>query len=903
MNKYDIDLDLENKNSLSSIISRVKEHSKILEFGPSHGRLTRFLKEYMKCKVYCVEIDENAAKEASVFAEQMIVGDIESLEWTKTLNEKDFDYIIFADVLEHLRNPKKILTYVKDLLKDEGSILISIPNVAHSSILIDMLQDKFIYRAVGLLDETHIKLFTKTTLDTMIKECDLYKKYETSIQIQPENTEFSNSYSELPKEVASFIKRKPYSTAYQFIMELSKDKPSSTISDFENETDTASDTKTKFTDYKKNPSLSTKLKTIAFYLPQFHPFEENDKWWGKGFTEWSNVTKAKPNFKGHYQPHLPIHYGFYDLRIPEIMHEQAKLARNYGIHGFNFYYYWFGGKVLMHRPFDILLKYKDIDINFCITWANENWTRAWDASENEILIAQKHSKEDSKEFIRSLFKYFKDDRYIYVDNKPLLIIYRCDIIPNIKETTLIWREEAKKEGFEDLYLVCAQTYGIKNPKDYGFDAAMEFPPHNTLNSEYIIKKDITNSKFEGNIFDYNQVVDNQYSKEKDLDYKRFECVMLSWDNTARRQDNANIFANFSLEKYKEWVLNTAFNTYENEELKDNEKFIFINAWNEWAEGTHLEPDREYGYGYLQSTYDVLKNFEEKNLSYINPLLKPKKSKNALIFHIYEQDKWEDIENILNKYHKNNFDLYITLTSIDKEIINKIEEIYPNCNIQFIKKEDEDILSFIETYKKIIPLNYEKIWREHTKKIDNNESTKFSFDINVDNIISLLKSNSKDKKRISQFLDYSFTCEDLKTSKKQEGNESFNKKEEQPQINNILEEIHNHKQIYVPKSNNLTLANKISIMLQKIDELKKDNKRIVVYGNGYLGRMLASFLDKNLIAVLDKLPKQGFPYNIIKPEEINNYSYDFIIISVLGREVEILESLNNHGVDSKKIIIL
>jgi len=372
---------------------------------------------------------------------------------------------------------------------------------------------------------------------------------------------------------------------------------------------TINESQEKFIDYKEHERLNIKLKTIAFYLPQFHPFPENDKWWGKGFTEWTNVAKAKPNFKGHYQPHLPIHNGFYDLRVPEVMNDQAKLAKNYGINGFNFYYYWFDGKILMYKPFEILLKHKEIDIDFCITWANENWTRRWDGNNDDILIGQKHSKEDSIKFLESLYKYFEDNRYIRVDNKPVLIIYRADIIPNMKETVSLWRHKVKEAGFDGIYLICVQAFGTKSPKKYGFDAAMEFPPHSLKSSEISRSIEDLNDEFSGIIYDYEEAVTNACAL-KEPEYKLFRTAMLSWDNTARKQNSSVMFENFSLHRFKDWVSHIKSNVYNNDKYSNDEKLIFINAWNEWAEGTHLEPDRKFGYGYLQNVYDALKKNEE-----------------------------------------------------------------------------------------------------------------------------------------------------------------------------------------------------------------------------------------------------------------------------------------------------
>lgn len=906
MSKYDIDLDLQTKNSLSVIIQRIKPGSRVLEFGPSHGRLTRFLNAYMDCDVVCIELDEEAAEEASQYAQKMIVGDIESLLWEEEVENQTFDYILFADVLEHLRNPERILKIVKKYLRESGSIIISIPNVAHSAILIDLLQDKFIYKDVGLLDNTHIRLFTKTTLDVMIDECGLYKCYETDIAKEPEMTEFVNSYNELPLNVASYIKNKPYSTSYQFIMELKTEPCESFVSELECIFEKKSSNEEKFVAYEEHKKIDSPLKAVAFYLPQFHPFEENDTWWGKGFTEWTNVTKAKPNFNGHYQPHLPIHNGFYDLRIPEVMIEQAKLAKNYGIYGFNFYYYWFDGKVLMHRPFDILLEHKEIDINFCITWANENWTRTWDASENEVLIAQKHSNEDSKAFIRNMFKYFEDSRYIRVDNKPVLIIYRCDIIPNIVETTLLWREEVKQAGFEGIHLVCAQTYGIKDPKVYGFDAAIEFPPHNALSADNKIDKAVHNPEFTGTIFDYSKIVEEQCMKER-LDGKCYETLMLSWDNTARKQNHSNIFTNFSLDLYKDWLSNIATHTFYNKNIAEEEKFIFINAWNEWAEGTHLEPDRKYGYGYLEATYEILKSYDTSSIGRQTKNFNQKKFENAVILHLYEQDTLENIEAILASYSNEKFDLYITTSVNSSEVLESLKKEYPHAYIVFTQKRGGSVFGFFEVYKNSQSLKYKNYFRAHTKKSSTKKDFNRDFNIGslLDTFVLDFRWDNETLEDVSHYLDQKFcnlSHEILENKQENFQRElvSSNKKS-----TSIIEQITNKEQVYVPKSNNIALSNRLSVMLKKVENIKEKQQKVFVYGHGYLGKVIAQYLGEALIGVIDKNPpaEHKESYEIISLSELKRYDYDCIILSVIGRELDVIKSLRASNVDVKKVLIL
>ncbi len=372
--------------------------------------------------------------------------------------------------------------------------------------------------------------------------------------------------------------------------------------------------------------MDDNLKLIAFYLPQFHPIPENDLWWGKGFTEWINVTKAYPNFKGHYQPHLPADLGFYDLRVPEIREQQAALAKQYGIYGFCYHHYWFGGKRLLERPFNEVLKSGKPDFPFCLCWANENWTRRWDGAEHQILIEQKHSPEDDLAFITDIIPAFKDHRYIRINNKPLLIVYRINLLPFPKQTIDIWQNEARKQGFDGIYLVAALSFGITDPTIHGFDAAVEFPPHNARGTWINDKVEITNPEFNGNIFDYSKVASNHILQDLPVEttFTHFHTVMPSWDNTARRQNFGHVFYNSSPENYYRWlkyVLNHTRKLH-----KRNEQFVFINAWNEWAEGCHLEPDQQYGHAYLEATYQSLNSDSKCDLP-LNPVFSNSTIKN------------------------------------------------------------------------------------------------------------------------------------------------------------------------------------------------------------------------------------------------------------------------------------
>jgi ubiquinone/menaquinone biosynthesis C-methylase UbiE len=350
----------------------------------------------------------------------------------------------------------------------------------------------------------------------------------------------------------------------------------------------------------------SKVKTIAFYLPQFHPVPENDQWWGSGFTEWTNVVQAKALYPGHDQPRRPADLGFYDLRVPEVREAQAKLALDHGIDGFCYYYYWFGaGKKLLERPIQEVLTSGQPDFPFCFCWANESWSRRWDGREHDTLIDQDTSAETCISLIKSMAPYFADKRYIRVGDKPLLLIYRANVFKNIEHTIQTIRQEARQSQGLELYLVLCEAYGSgKKEIEAGFDAIYEFPSAYSHTQEIRPTKPVKkfHSQFSGMIRDYKRLAEF-YKSRPEPDYRRFPGVTLAWDNTARKKDAAVILENFSIESYESW-LKSCVSRAQNIAIED-EQFIFINAWNEWAEGTYLEPDAKYGMEYLLATKSVL----------------------------------------------------------------------------------------------------------------------------------------------------------------------------------------------------------------------------------------------------------------------------------------------------------
>lgn len=343
-----------------------------------------------------------------------------------------------------------------------------------------------------------------------------------------------------------------------------------------------------------------RVKVLAFYLPQFHPIPENDKWWGKGFTEWTNVTAAQPCFAEHDQPLLPSELGFYDLRVPGIRQQQADLAREHGIHGFCYYYYWFHGEKLLEHPLEEVLRTQEPDFPFCICWANENWTRRWDGEDDQILIAQEHSPESDQRFIDDVMPLLLDPRYIRHNGSPVVLVYRADLLADPLATTTIWREAARQAGLPGLHL-CA-VWQVENPLEIGFDALIEFPPHHFLNEDMTHNVPNKADDFGGTIFDYEAGVDAVRALE-DKGFPQYRGVMPSWDNTARRKKNASIFHGSRPELYQKWLEKVLRET--RSRPGNDDQFVFINAWNEWAEGAALEPSRNHGRAYLQATRNAL----------------------------------------------------------------------------------------------------------------------------------------------------------------------------------------------------------------------------------------------------------------------------------------------------------
>jgi len=470
-------------------------------------------------------------------------------------------------------------------------------------------------------------------------------------------------------------------------------------------------------------ALETKAdvaRVIAYYLPQFHPVEVNDQNWGSGFTEWTNATKALPQYQTHYQPHLPAETGFYDLRNPDSMALQVALAKQYGVGGFCFHYYWFGGQRVLEMPLNQFLANRKLDLPFCVCWANENWTRRWDGADSEVILHQTYALDSWKQFIEDLVPLFSDPRYICVNGMPLLVVYRPALIPDIKNVVAMWRQLAEEAGLPGLWLVCAQTFGLVDPRPLGFDAAVEFPPHKIHDRiDPVPTPALWNPQFSGKVWNYSDATGESMTRAKEA-YPLYRTAFPSWDNEARRTGDSFSFLDANPAEFGEWLSTCA--SYARETLPKEQQFVFVNAWNEWAEGAHIEPDRHFGCAWLEEVQRL--NTASKNI----PATLPWAAKDArqpgafgaggrvaVVIHLFYLETWPDFEAALLASGLD-CDVLVTTTSEQLEEVSVLVKArFAQAEIFCVENRGRDIRPLFVLLPLLIARGYKAVLKLHSKK--------------------------------------------------------------------------------------------------------------------------------------------------------------------------------------------
>lgn len=450
------------------------------------------------------------------------------------------------------------------------------------------------------------------------------------------------------------------------------------------------------------------IEILAFYLPQFHPFPENDLWWGKGFTEWTNVTRSIPQFLGHHQPRLPADLSFYDLRLPETWMSQWDLATRYGIDGFCVYHYWFSGKAIMTRSLEMWKRDPRIRARICLCWANENWTRTWDGLDKEVLIGQVYGGEEHDlEFLRSIETYLVDERYIRRNNRPLLAVYNVESLPDPTATAKRWRNWWRTTHGEELFLYCVHSPVAKvRTVPEGFDAAIEFPPAGSGEAVFRDSPPCLDKEFRGAIFDYGAVAGNS-KNYRPIDAPRSRGVMPGWDNSARRGSAASLFVNSSPMAFSDWLHDAL--RYSRWFPKETSQTVFVNAWNEWAEGAYLEPDQRNGHAYGNAVRFA------KDRWTAHPVIfqtgKCSMTAGAAIVHVHFPDLIPELQQCLAIIP--DFDIYFSCS--DSEVAKRIAADFPDATILLVPNCGRDISGFLALCKSQPIVRYPLAVKLHTKK--------------------------------------------------------------------------------------------------------------------------------------------------------------------------------------------
>ena len=489
--------------------------------------------------------------------------------------------------------------------------------------------------------------------------------------------------------------------------------------------------------YENNQDFSerkTDVKPLAFFLPQFHEIPENDAWWGKGFTEWVNTEKAIPQFKGHYQPRRPhIDIGFYDLSNIETLKKQVQLAKQHGIYGFCFYYYWFSGKRLLEKPVNMFLQHQEISMPFCLCWANENWTRTWSGNQKDVMMAQEYAADDPYRFMDDIKPYILDSRYIRVDGKPILIVYNAGEIPDCVKTFEGWRKRARENGIGEILIWTCRTANhtaeeMQIVKE--IDAEVEFPPHNFWKYKEIAIKDFNLNGKSAFIYNYQKLVKlilRLIKENKNEKIPVYRTCMMGWDNACRRSIEWTTYYGYSLKAFYEWI--GAIVSEARKKFGEEERFFFINAWNEWGEGTYLEPDEKYGYANINTLSKAIFDIPFEKRIKMTSLIETKylaeldgSPKIAVQCHIFYPELAEEIVQNVNKIPYP-YDLFISTNTEEKKRL--LEDVFRKNStanavaVDIYDNKGRDVAPFLfqigECYDK-----YRYICHIHSKKTSNAE---------------------------------------------------------------------------------------------------------------------------------------------------------------------------------------